>query len=143
MKVNPRKHSITRKGFTLIELLVVMLILAVLAAMIVPRIMSRGDEAKVAAAKGDLVNIRKALNLFYIDMGSYPTADEGLDSLYLAPSDAPGWKGPYLEKPIESDPWNFPYVYSWPGPDGDSSFYLYSTGSDGQEGGTGLAEDIY
>lgn len=141
--MKPRKQSITKKGFTLVELLVVMLILAILAAMIVPRIMSRGDDAKIAAAKGDIAALRKSLNLYYIDVGSYPTTDEGLEALDVAPSDATGWKGPYLDKPLTNDPWQFPYTYLSPGSEGENSFDLYSTGSDGQEGGTGNAEDIY
>ncbi|MBL8068200.1 MAG: type II secretion system major pseudopilin GspG [Armatimonadetes bacterium] len=142
MNPNPRKSSVLRRGFTLIELLVVMLILAILAAMIVPRIMSRTGEAKISAARGDLVNLRKALNLFYIDVGSYPTTEEGLEALRTPPSDAAGWKGPYLEKPVPTDPWGYQYAYEFPGPDGDASFYLYCTGSDGAPGGSGDAADI-
>jgi len=142
MNVKPRIKSLTRKGFTLIELLVVMLILAILAAMIVPRLVSRADEAKVARSKSDLVVLRKSLDLYYVDTGMYPSTEEGLEALRTPPNDVPGWKGPYLTKPITGDGWSNPYVYSWPGPDGDSSYYLYSLGSDGQEGGSDNAADI-
>ncbi|ARU40626.1 type II secretion system protein GspG [Armatimonadetes bacterium Uphvl-Ar1] len=139
---NPRTSPKTRKAFTLIELLVVMLILAILAAMIVPRIVSRSADAKQAKAKGDLVNLQKMLDTYRLDVGYYPTSDEGLESLRTQPSDAQGWKGPYITKPLPNDPWNNPYIYEWPGPDGDESFVLLSYGSDGAPGGTGEAEDV-
>lgn len=139
---NPRTSQRTRKAFTLIELLVVMLILAILAAMIVPRIVSRSADAKTAKAKGDLVNLRKMLDTYRLDVGYYPTSDEGLEALRTQPSDAQGWKGPYITKPMPDDPWQNPYIYEWPGPDGDESFVLLSLGSDGAVGGTGEAEDI-
>ncbi|MFM9873599.1 MAG: type II secretion system major pseudopilin GspG [Fimbriimonadaceae bacterium] len=142
MNVNPRTKSIARKGFTLIELLVVMLILAILAAMIVPRLISRADEAKVARSKSDLVNIRKSLDVYYLDTGVYPTAQEGLEALRTPPSGVTGWKGPYFLKPITGDGWGNPYVYDWPGPDGDASYVLMSYGSDGQPGGSDNATDI-
>jgi general secretion pathway protein G len=131
-----------RLGFTLIELLVVILILAVLAAMIVPRLVGRGGEAKQAAAKADLSTIRTALETFHIDTGRYPTSDEGLNALREQPADVTGWKGPYTAKPIGADPWGFEYVYEHPGPDGDDSYYLYSLGKDGAEGGEGENQDI-
>ncbi len=140
--MNLRTRSRRTTAFTLIELLVVILILAVLAAMIVPRIVSRTSEAKTAKAQGDLVNLRKMLDTYRLDVGVYPTTDEGLESLRTQPGDAEGWKGPYLTKPVPMDPWNEPYVYEWPGPDGDDSFVLLSLGSDKQPGGDGEAADI-
>ncbi|MDI9641097.1 type II secretion system major pseudopilin GspG [Kamptonema cortianum] len=138
------KISFSRKNkaFTLIELLVVILILAILAAMIVPRIVSRTSEAKQSKARGDLVNLRKMLETYRLDVGAYPSTEEGLEALRTPPADAEGWKGPYLTKPIPNDPWNNPYYYEWPGPDGDESYVLLSYGSDGQPDGTGEAEDI-
>jgi general secretion pathway protein G len=131
-----------RRGFTLIELLVVILILAVLAAMIVPRLVTRGDEAKVSAAKADLAQIRNLLETFRLDTGRYPTTEEGIQALREAPADIEGWKGPYTQKSIGFDPWKNEYVYEYPGPDGEDSYYLYSLGADGAEGGEGFNEDI-
>lgn len=138
--INLNPNNRRRRGFTLIELLVVILILAILAAMIVPRIVSRTSEAKQAKARGDLVNLRKMLDTYRLDVGMYPSTDEGLDS--LRSSQADGWKGPYIDKPIPLDPWGNPYVYEWPGADGDESFVLLTFGSDASPGGTGEAEDI-
>lgn len=136
-----RRHR-RSSAFTLIELVVVMLILAILAAMIVPRIISRTEDAKVARAVSDLASLRGMLDNFRIDVGRYPTSEEGLDSLRTAPSDADGWRGPYSQKPIPADPWNNAYIYEWPGSDGDDSYNLLSYGADGNAGGEGNNEDI-
>lgn len=133
-----------KRGFTLVELLVVILIIAILAAMIVPRIVSRTAQAKQASARGDLVVLAKMLDTYRLDVGYYPSTDEGLEALRTRPNDANGWQGPYTEKPIPNDPWGRPYVYEWPGPDGDDSYVLLSYGSDGAPGGEigSEAEDI-
>lgn len=135
---NPR-----RAAFTLIELLVVILILAVLAAMIVPRIIGRGDDAKQAKAVTDLKALGSMLDTYKLDVGRYPTTEENLDALRNPPADAEGWKGPYTAKAIPFDPWGNPYQYEWPGPYGDDSVYLYSFGADGTEGGEGDGLDIF
>ncbi len=132
----------SRRGFTLIELLVVILIIAVLAAMIVPRLIGRTGQAKHTAAKGDLATIRSMLEAFRIDCGRYPTTDEGLNALREAPADVEGWKEPYAQKAIAPDPWGREYVYEHPGSGGDDTYYLYSLGKDGAEGGEGENEDI-
>jgi general secretion pathway protein G len=131
-----------RRGFTLIELLVVILILAILAALIVPRLITRAGDAKVAAARSNLAAMGRLLETFRLDVGRYPTTEEGLQALREAPADAEGWKGAYMTRPIPLDPWNNEFVYEYPGVDGDDSYLLYSYGSDGVEGGTGEAEDI-
>lgn len=131
-----------KSAFTLIELVVVMLILAILAAMIVPRIIGRSEDAKVARAVSDLSTVRSMLDNFRIDVGRYPSTEEGLEALRSAPADASGWRGPYSQKPIGVDPWGNEYVYEWPGNDGDDSYILLSFGADGQEGGEGNNEDI-
>ena len=131
-----------RRGFTLIELLVVILILAILAALIVPRLITRADEAKVAAARSNLAAMGRLLETFRLDVGRYPTTEEGLQTLREAPADAEGWKGPYMTRPIPLDPWNNEYVYEYPGMEGDDSYLLYCYGSDGVEGGDGDAADI-
>jgi general secretion pathway protein G len=130
------------RGFTLIELLVVMVILAVLAALIVPRLISRTDTAKVDAAKSDEATLASELQTFHLDCDRYPTTDEGLNALESPPSDvATKWKGPYSSDKIPNDPWGNPYVYQAPGVNG-GSFSITSYGSDGQPGGTDTAADI-
>lgn len=126
-----------RRGFTLVELLVVVLILAILAAMIVPRIISRTSQAKTSKATADLVNLRKMLDIYRIDVGDYP---DDLEALRTEPSGATGWKGPYLNKPLPVDPWGNDYVYER---QDSENFLLMSYGSDGAEGGeTDEAADI-
>jgi len=141
MKSN-RQFSARKRGFTLIELLVVILILAILAAMIVPRIVARTSDAKQAKALADLANLSKMIETFRLDCDRYPTTEEGLNALREAPADANGWKGPYSSKPIPLDPWGGEYYYEFPGVSGDESFVLMSLGADGQEGGEGDSADI-
>jgi general secretion pathway protein G len=132
-----------RFGFTLIELLVVILILAILAALIVPKVVGKTGDAKVAAAKSDLATVSSALQNFRLDNDRYPTSEEGLQALSTQPaSGATNWKGPYLTKPVGNDPWGNPYVYQFPGPNGNDSYMLESYGSDGAPGGEGDAQDI-
>ncbi|HWD37550.1 MAG TPA: type II secretion system major pseudopilin GspG [Fimbriimonas sp.] len=133
-----------RKGFTLIELMVVILILAILAALIVPRVIGRQDEAKVAAAKSDEAALDGALNTFRLHCDRYPTTEEGLSALQTMPPGLDGkWKGPYLDKPIGQDPWQHDYVYQSPGQSGGSDSYtITSYGKDGVAGGTGTDQDI-
>lgn len=131
------------KGFTLIEIMVVVVILGILAALIVPRIMSRPDEARVGKAKADLNAISSALELYRLDNFSYPTTDQGLEALVKQPSSEPlpkNWKeGGYLER-TPSDPWGNPYQYLMPGEHGE--YDLYSWGADGHPGGEGINQDI-
>jgi general secretion pathway protein G len=131
-----------RRGFTLVELLVVMLILAVLAALIVPNVMGRTGQAKRSAALSDISTLSSLLQTFRIDCDRYPTTEEGLQALRQPPSDVQGWRGPYSTKEIPNDPWGNPYVYECPGPLGGDSFSLRSYGADGQPGGEGDAADI-
>lgn len=135
------QHSARKRGFTLIELLVVILILAILAALIVPRIVNRQDDAKVAAAKSDIRTLSNELNKFKLDTGRFPTTEEGLQALRTQPNDADGWKGPYLEKDVPLDPWQNDYVYEFPGPD-NADFLIESFGSDRAAGGEGTAADV-
>ena len=131
-----------RKGFTLIELLVVILILAILAALIVPRVVGRTGDAKRAKAATDLSTLSGALETFRLDVDRYPTTEEGLQALRTSPGDANGWKGPYISKAIPPDPWGNEYIYEFPGADGDDSFLLMSYGADGAPGGAGEAADV-
>jgi general secretion pathway protein G len=138
-----RKKMRLGRGFTLIELMVVILILAILAALIVPRVVGRQDQAKIAKAQNDEAQLRSFLQLFRNDTGRFPSSDEGLDALVTQPSDVKGWQGPYPDKGVPLDPWGNPYVYEYPGPDGDeNSFSIVSYGADAAPGGTGNNADI-
>lgn len=139
MNPSPRRRKF---GFTLIELMVVMLILAILAAIVVPRLISRTEDAKVSKATADLSNLRALLDQFRLDTDRYPTTEEGLQALREAPGDITGWKGPYTTKAIPSDPWQEPYIYEYPGSGGEDTFVLLSYGADKSPGGDGNAADI-
>ncbi len=131
-----------RRAFTLIELMVVILILGILAALILPQVIGRQDQAKVGAAKRDLATLSDEISQFRLDCDRYPSTEEGLNSLMVQPNDAPGWHGPYSRKAIPNDPWGHPYVYQYPGPGGNDSFLLASYGKDGVEGGEGDNADL-
>lgn len=123
-----------KKGFTLIELMLVVIIIGVMVSMVVPRLVGRSEEARIAAAKADInANISVALDLYELDNGKYPTTEEGLGALISKPTSAINWKGSYLKKkPL--DPWGRKYLYRSPG-DYASDYDLYSYGPDGVEGG--------
>ena len=129
------------KGFTLVEVMVVVVILAVLAALIVPRVVGRTDEARVVAAKQDIAAIMQSLKLYRIDNSRYPTTDQGLEALVNRPSTGPqptNWKS-YLDK-LPKDPWGQTYLYLNPGVRGEID--VFSLGADGQPGGSGADSDI-
>lgn len=130
-------------GFTLIEVMVVVVILAILAALIVPRIMGRPDEARVVAARQDISTIMQALRLYRLDNMRYPSSEQGLAALVTPPSGAPlapNWKaGGYLER-LPKDPWGNPYQYLNPGLRGEIDVFSY--GADGVAGGTETDADI-
>lgn len=128
-------------GFTLIELMVVLLIIGVLAALIVPNVLDRADDARVTAAKTDVNNLMQALKLYRLDNQRYPTAEQGLQALLTKPTTAPvppNWKS-YLDL-LPNDPWGKPYVYLNPGIKGEID--VMSLGADGQAGGEGKNADI-
>jgi general secretion pathway protein G len=129
----------SKRAFTLIELVVVILILAILAAMIVPKIVTRTGDAKRARALQDIAVLGSALDQFHIDNDRYPSTQEGLSALSTAPADAPNWRGPYLKKSVGSDPWGNDYDYQLVD---EKSYSLKSYGSDLAPGGEGDAEDI-
>lgn len=124
------------RGFTLIELLLVVVILAILASVVVPRFAKRSEQARNAAARTDISNLRVAFGAFEVDCGRYPTAAEGMQALVEQPANASGWQGPYLEKKgLPKDPWGNPYVYQCPGQHNTDGYDLHSVGPDGQDGG--------
>jgi general secretion pathway protein G len=128
-------------GFTLIELMVVIMILGVLAALVVPRVMTRPDEARVVAAKQDIAQIMQALKLYRLDNMRYPSTEQGLQALVTRPTSGPvpnNWKS-YLDK-VPNDPWGRPYQYLAPGVRGEID--VFSFGADGQSGGTGVEADV-
>ncbi len=131
-----------KRGFTLIELMVVILILAILAALIVPRVVGRASDAKIAKATSDIAELHGLLEQFRLDTDRYPTTQEGLQALVVAPPNIKNWKGPYSGKSIPNDPWGNPYYYEYPGANGKESFTLMSYGKDGAPGGEGEDADI-
>ena len=129
------KSGIAMRAFTLIELLLVMVILSALAAVIVPRLAGRTEQAYITAAETDIRNLETALDTFEIDIGRYPTESEGLDALINHPSGVDRWRGPYVtSRSGLVDPWGNPYVYRYPGRQNTYGYDLFSYGPDGREG---------
>jgi general secretion pathway protein G len=136
-----RLRRAAQAGFTLIELMVVLVIIGVLAALIVPNVLDRADDARVTAARTDVNNLMQALKLYKLDNQRYPTTEQGLQALVTRPTTAPvppNWK-PYVEK-LPQDPWRNAYQYLNPGVKGEID--VMSFGADGQPGGEGKNADI-
>ncbi|WP_265306299.1 type II secretion system major pseudopilin GspG [Verminephrobacter eiseniae] len=131
----------TVRGFTLIELLVVLAILTLLAGLVGPRVLNQLGGAKAKTALVQIADLDKSLELFKLDVGRYPTTQEGLEALIQRPGNVQGWTGPYLKgKELPTDPWGHPYRYANPGPDG--GIEILSLGADGAPGGDGENADI-
>ena len=130
-----------QKGFTLIEIMVVVVILGVLAALVIPNIMSRPDQAKAAAAQADLKAVSSSLELYRLDNGAYPTTDQGLDALVVQPESEPlarNWNPDGYLKRVPKDPWGRPYQYEMPGVKNQNGFDIYSFGANGRSDGEGV-----
>ncbi|OGS94010.1 MAG: type II secretion system protein GspG [Gallionellales bacterium RIFCSPLOWO2_02_FULL_57_47] len=134
---------ITARGFTLIEIMVVVVIMGILAALVVPKLMGRTDDARIIAARQDIATVMQGLKLYKLDNQRYPTTEQGLQALITKPVTGPaanGWKtGGYLDK-LPKDPWGNPYQYLSPGINGEID--VISLGGDGQPGGVGNDADI-
>ncbi len=136
----PYKSRSRQQAFTLIEVMVVVVILSILAAFVVPKVMDRPDQARIAKAKQDIKAIESALNLYRLDNYRYPSTDQGLQALVNKPAQASNWKqGGYLDR-LPKDPWNKDYMYLSPGTKGEVD--IYSLGADGTAGGEGVDADI-
>jgi len=128
-------------GFTLLELLVVLGIIAMLAGLVGPQIMKHMGEAKTKAAKVQIEDLAASLDMYKLDLGKYPTSEQGLEALITAPEGLKRWNGPYLQKSkVPLDPWQQEYRYVFPGTHG--KFDLFSLGADDKDGGEGEDKDI-
>ena len=138
---NPaRPRSRSQRGFTLLELLVVVVIIGLLAGLVAPKYFDQVGKSNTRIARAQIDALEKALDQYRLDMGTYPTSDQGLQALVAKPNGAERWQGPYLKKAVPPDPWGRPYRYRGPGEHGD--YDLYSLGADGQPGGTGENIDV-
>lgn len=136
-----RSHHQKALGFTLLELLVVMVIIGLLAGFVGPKYFSQIGKSNVTVAKSQLQSFSKALDAYRLDMGHYPSTEEGLEALFSAPAaNNEKWRGPYLSKKIPLDPWGNPYIYRNPGT--NAEFDVISLGADGKPGGTGDNADL-
>jgi general secretion pathway protein G len=133
-------HLWHEKGFTLIELLVVVIIIGLLASLVAPKFFGKLGASKQKTAKAQIELFGSALDSFRLDVGRYPTTEEGLNALREKPSSVEKWQGPYLPKAIPKDPWGRDYVYKCPGEHGE--YDIISYGLDGQPGGEGENADV-
>ena len=134
------KRSRRNAGFTFIEMIVVVSIIGLLLALVGPRFIRGQEKAEVKAAAAQIENLGTALDTFRLDVGRYPSTQEGLAALNQRPSAADRWDGPYLKKAIPADPWGRPFFYRAPGEHG--AYDLYSLGADGAPGGDGPNRDV-
>jgi len=134
------KYARKQQGFTLIELLIVMVILGILAALVGPSMFGKVGKSSQKAAKAQIALFETAMDIYRLDVGKYPTTDQGLEALRVKPDGVEKWDGPYLPKDVPMDPWGNRYVYESPGEHGD--YDIISLGADGGPGGEGEDTDI-
>ena len=134
------KRKQRESGITLIELLVVMVIIAMFATIVGQRLFRNVEKARQTTAKAQISEFESVLDAYKLDVGRYPTNEEGLQAMRVRPGNVERWDGPYLRKDVPPDPLQRPYVYRFPGQHGD--YDLYSLGADGQEGGDGENADV-
>lgn len=143
MKLQTRMHAKANEvGFTLLELLVVVVIIGLLAAFVAPKYFSQIGKSQTQVAKAQIDGFDKALDQYRLDVGHYPSLDQGLNVLFVKPANEPQWRGPYLKKAVPLDPWGKPYIYKIPGSDPSREFDLISYGKDGKPGGTDDDADV-
>ncbi|HWY48970.1 MAG TPA: type II secretion system major pseudopilin GspG [Bryobacteraceae bacterium] len=136
-----KKTNRRQAGVTLIEMMVVVVIIALFAALVLPRMMGQADKARKTAARAQINAFMTALGSYKLDTSSYPTTEQGLQALRAKPENVNNWQGPYTDKEIDNDPWGHPYVYRFPGEHGDEPD-ITCYGADGQPGGDGMNADI-
>lgn len=135
-----KASMLRQQGFTLLELLVVMVIIGLLAGYVGPKYFAQIGKSEVKATRAQIDSLEKALDQYRLDVGHYPTTEQGLPALMKQPAGESRWQGPYLKKDVPADPWGMAYQYRQPGE--HSEFDLYSYGKDGKTGGEGQAADI-
>lgn len=135
MKRKATQQHARGAGFSILELLLVLVILSILAGIVGVRFAGQSGKAKIKAATVQLTNFETALKSYEIEIGSFPTTQQGLDAMYEAPSGIDDWDGPYMDKRVDDDPWGNPWQYRSPGTHNENDFDLYSFGPDGNEGG--------
>ena len=136
-----KRRSYRQSGVTLIEMLVVVTIIALFAAYVGMRLWPQADRARVTATRAQIGSFMSALDTYKMDVGVFPTTEQGLQVLRVRPSNMPQWAGPYLAKDVPLDPWGRPYVYRYPGENGEDP-EIVSYGADGQPGGEGINADV-
>ncbi|GAA0791826.1 type II secretion system major pseudopilin GspG [Marinobacterium sediminicola] len=141
MKQRYRSRFLAHSGFTLLELLVVLVILGLLASLVGPQVLRHVGSSKTQTAALQIEELSAALDLYRLEVGNYPSSQQGLDALVSAPGGVSNWNGPYLKKKVvRKDPWGNDYHYRFPGEHGE--YDLYSLGADGREGGDGENQDV-
>jgi general secretion pathway protein G len=140
MRLTRPRFALPERGFTLLELLVVMVIIGLLAGFVAPKYFAQIGKSEIKAARAQIDALEKALDQYRLDVGRYPSSEQGLAVLNERPAGEPKWAGPYLKKAVPLDPWSHAYVYKSPGEHGE--YDLISYGKDGQPGGSEEAQDI-
>lgn len=136
-----RSRRVSQAGVTLIEMLVVVTIIALFAALVAPRMLRKTDTARVTAARAQINAFMTALGAYKLDTGVFPTTEQGLQALRVAPPGVNQWQGPYLPQEIPVDPWGRPYLYKYPSEHGDEADII-CYGADGQPGGESINADV-